>query len=163
MSSEFEAKLDALFARQALKKAQAEELLKQVEDKAAEFLAAFEACRESVIRPAMLNAGALVKARGLEYAVESSEEAMHADGRRISSTMISMAFFRGERSGGRATEYPRVSFTCEKSREEIAVYMSTMSALGGGGKSGPEGSVKLEQITEAFVEENILKLLSQIL
>ncbi len=131
------------------------------ETKGQQFLKAFREQCASTIRPALQRIGEHLQSKGMQTRIEQSEERLAHDGRQESREEISLVLVMGD-GYGRHVEMPHLSLWPDKYKEVVRLGQSTI-VPGTGGYRGGIGSVKLDEVTEEFLEQKVVALVQKIL
>jgi hypothetical protein len=161
LGDKLKAELDAIFSSHERATAL---IARQVEDKdqrERQFIARFEALRESLIKPVFQEVGELVKARGYDYRIESWDERRDESGR-PEGPQVEIGFLT-EPEGYAASKgpYPRFTIIAEKYASRVRFKESTVTP-GRTGRSGEAGECTLEALTRDLLEERLVALLREV-
>jgi hypothetical protein len=127
-----------------------------------QFLIAFRERCASTIRPALQRIGEHLQSKGIKTRIEQWEERLAPDGRQESLEKISLILVMNDWDGI-PFDMPNLSLCPDKYKEAVRLHKSTIIPSRSGGYSGPIGSVKLDEITEEFLEHKVLALVQQII
>lgn len=164
MKDETKREFEAVFANHA-KILEAQKQAKVAKESNEEqFLRAFREKLTSTIKPAFERLRTYLDGKGLAARIEQSAERLSRDGRQESREEIALVLVVGgdSRPAHYRAELPHLALHPDKHRQVVDLHQSTM-APGRGGQSSGIGSVKLEQITEEFLEQKLLALLREVL
>lgn len=135
------------------------------ETKEEQFIRAFRERCAKIIKPALQRIGEYLLAKGMKTQVSETQESTGRDGRIDSREQIAIGLVITDDNEGRRPslyEYPFLALQADKHRQLVDLHQST-TAPGRGGISGGIGSVKLEDVTEALLEEKVLGLVREVL
>ena len=159
MGDKLKAELDAIFSSHERATAL---IARQVEDKdqrERQFIARFEALRESLIKPVFQEVGELVKARGYDYRIESWDERRDESGR-PEGPQVEICFLT-ERDAASKGPHPRFTIIAEKYASRLRFKESTVTP-GRTGRSGEAGETTLDALTRDLLEERLVALLREV-
>lgn len=162
MSDDVESKLNEIFSARAEKQAaalQAQREEKTVQDSA---LQEFLTLKDSLIRPTFEALAHKLSDRGHESRIFESHDGEGAQGRAQQYETIGLRFLTDSGTHfGRGSEYPHITLSFEKARRKVHFFRSTMT-IGKGGMSGSDGSIDLDSVTEALINQKALKIIAEI-
>lgn len=159
MKDELKSSLDAIFKADSDRKSAAQRALDEGLRKDAEFSAAFQACAESVIKPAMEELGAYAEAQGYPYRIDEHRE--EAQGGRHQAPSIAIVFVLQRGKYHPINELPSFAVRCDKQKRKVEFVENTFSP-GSPGRSGPAGEAALEEITAELIHSRIVRLLEEV-
>jgi hypothetical protein len=153
MKDETKRKFEEVFAQHKEKLEKEQQATATTKTRERQFLEEFREHRESTITPALRRIGEVLSSTG-----------MRTDVRPESAEGITFVLFVADQgSSGRGNlEQPFLALRPDASRGLVNIEQSTHGP-GGGGARGPLHSVKLQQLTEEFLEDTILALVRQVL
>lgn len=163
MKDEIKRQLDAAFAQHAQKLNEEQQTKVARETKEQQFLKDFRERRTLTIRPTFEHISEYLHSKGMETRIGQSEETVGRNGKLDAHEEISFVLCVGDE--GRlhhGFEQPHLTLRPNKHNWLVDIYESTL-VPGRGGHSGGIGSVKLEEITQAFLEEKVRELVIEVL
>jgi hypothetical protein len=159
MSKRLQEELGAMLEAYEVVRRADEQRQRRAESEGLAFLAGFAEVRRRTVRPVFEAAGAMLKARGHDFAIHEEEFVFGADGR-ASEAAIRLAIT----PAGMASAAP-----ADATRRELAFatlhYNRTVCITNGavpqaGSASGAAGGYTLAQIDTQLVEDHVLKLVA---
>lgn len=160
MKDELKSSLDAMFQADGERKSAAQKAQDEGLRKEAEFLAAFHACAETLIKPAMEEIGAYAEEKGYPYRIDEHREET-GQGARRQPASIAIVFVMQKGKYHPTNELPSFAVRCDKSGRKVEFLENTMSP-GNPGRSGGAGEASLEELTRDMVQAKIVSLLQEV-
>jgi hypothetical protein len=160
MKDQTKTALDALFRQHEDTKRKATEVKEIKAKKEDAALEKFLSVRESIIRRAMEEMGAYVKAKGYAYDVKTEEDSKDNKGRHTPASIRFNLYLDEQRYSSNG--FPSLAVICKKEDGRVWFHECTMGP-GRGGHAGGVGEAAIGDLTKDLVQEKILKALSQVL
>jgi hypothetical protein len=160
MNKEIEAKFDAVFSAREnrIQAAQAAEIVRKTED--AEFRDRFIKHRADIIKPAMEQTADYLRSRGVVTTrITESDESIND--RERPQTQITFTVMEDGGKHGFSHDRPYFSFICDKHKKTVSMHKSTIGP-GHGGQNGGAGDVALDALTDDFVQQKLLELITEV-
>jgi hypothetical protein len=160
MKKEIEAKFDAVFSalEKRVQAAQSAEADRKTQESG--FRDRFIKHRADVIKPAMEQTADYLRSRGVVTTrITESDESIND--RERPQTLITFTVMEDGGKHGFSHDRPYLSFICDKHKRTVSMHKSTIGP-GQGGQSGGIGDVALDSLTEDFVQEKLLELISEV-
>jgi hypothetical protein len=159
MNESVKSGLDGIFRTHQDKNNQVQSLEKEKENREKEFLSAFYAHQNSIIRPAMEAIGKYIEEKGCKYEIDESQDGATHGGRHQGAS-IAIRFLFGKDSYRPMHEYSSFAVFCEKNVQK-ARFHENIVAAGRGGQSSPAGEASLDEVTEDLIHTKILRVLTE--
>jgi hypothetical protein len=163
MQKDIQDRFEALFAAHTQKitqERQAKAAKERLED---EFERLFKERCDTSITSAFGRLGEYLKSKGLKTRVEQTQERRGRDGTLQHQSAIKLRLLIGDEERHYPEyEQPHLSLVCDKGKQLVHINEST-TTLQPGGHSNTVASVKIEQLTEEFLQQQVLQLLQQVL
>ncbi len=160
MRKEIEAKFDAVFSAREKKAqaAQSAEIVRKTEE--AESRDRFIKHRADIIRPAMEQTADYLRSRGIVTTrITESDESVND--RERPQTQITFTVMEDGGKHGFSHDKPSFSFICDKHKRTVSMQKSTIGP-GHGGQSSGVGDVALDSLTDDFVQQKLLELITEV-
>jgi hypothetical protein len=163
MKQDIHDRFEALFAAHAQKLAQERQAKAAKEIREDEFERLFKQCCDTSISSVFEQLGEYLKTKGVKTRVEQTQERRGRDGTLHHQKAITLRLSIGDEDR-RYPEYeqPHLSLICDKNRQLIDVVENT-TTLQSGGHTDTVASVKIEQLTDEFLQQKVLLLLQEVL
>jgi hypothetical protein len=163
MKQDIQDRFEALFAAHAQKLAQERAAKAAKEIREDEFERLFQHCCDTSIASAFEQLGEYLRTKGLKTRLEQTQERRGRDGTVQHQRAITLRLLVGD-DDRHYPEYeqPHLSLVCDKAKQLIDVIEST-ATLQSSGHTNAVGSVKIEQLTDEFLQEKVLLLLQEVL
>jgi len=163
MKKEIQDQFDALFAAHAQKLAQERQDKADKESREDAFEREFKQRCETSYASAFAQVGEYLKAKGLKTRVEQTQQRRGRDGTLQHQRAITLRLLiGGEDRQYPEHEQPHLSLICDKGQQLVHIVEST-TTLQSGGHSNTVASVKVEQLTDEFLQQKVLALLHEVL
>lgn len=163
MKQDIQDRFEALFAAHAQKLAQERAAKAAKEIREDEFERLFQHCCDTSITSAFAQLGEYLRTKGLKTRVEQTHERRGRDGTMQHQKAITLRLLVGD-DDRHYPEYeqPHLSLVCDKSKQLIDVIENT-TTLQSSGHTNAVASVKIEQLTDEFLQQKVLLLLEEVL
>ena len=163
MKQDIQQQFDALFASHEQKIAQERQAKAARESREDDFEREFKQRCDSSITAAFGQLGEYLKAKGLKTRVEQTQERRGRDGTLQRERAITLRLLIGDEDRHYPEyEQPHLSLICDKGKQLVHIIEST-STLQSGGHSNIVASVRIEQLTDEFLQQKVLQLLQDVL
>jgi hypothetical protein len=163
MKNDIQQQFEALFAAHAQKIAQERQAKAVRESREDDFEREFKQRCDTSITSAFGQLGEYLKTKGLKTRVEQTQERRGRDGTLQRERAITLRLLIGDEDRHYPEyEQPHLSLICDKSKQLVHIIEST-TTLQSGGQSHTLGSVKIEQLTDEFLQQKVLQLLQDVL
>lgn len=146
--------IDAAFDKRDVRIAAQQDADKRASDERAVRMEKFKGIQENIIRPAMEGVGAKLESRGWKYRIDTDNGSGLKDRLRIGFLFGPDGFPLRINSG---QMIPQLAFAYDGRSSSVHIH-KTVATAGGGGSSGGDGAVELDQITTEYVTERLVKL-----
>lgn len=164
MKEDIQKGFDAVFSAHEAKQLRAKQAVEAQKSKEELFLEKFKSHVTSTIKPAFESVKTYLQGKGIEARVYEEQDRTEPDGRQQSTAGIAMTLLLPDERSGRVshgTDTPTFRLSCSKRQGTVNLWQSTM-APGRGGQAGSEGEFNLEQVTEEFAHQKLLKWVSAV-
>jgi hypothetical protein len=160
MKKEIEAQFDAVFSahENRAQAAQAAEVVRKTQE--SDFRDRFVKHRADTIKPAMEQTADYLKTRGI-VTTRITESDESANDRERPQTQITFTLMEDGGKHGFSHDRPSFSFICDKHKKTVSMHKSTIGP-GHGGQSGGAGDVALDSLTDDFVQQKLLELITEV-
>lgn len=163
MKTDIQQQFDALFAAHAQKIAEERQAKAAKESREDDFEREFKQRCDTSITSVFGQLGEYLKTKGLKTRVEQTQERRGRDGTLQRESAITLRLLIGDEDRHYPQyEQPHLSLICDKGKQLVHVVEST-TTLQSGGQSHTLGSVKIEQLTDEFLQQKVLQLLQDVL
>lgn len=163
MDKKLIAELDSIFEAHSKATEDKRKVADAAEQKRQAFLVNFERITKGIIVPTFEEFGVYIKERGIESSIEDKQQT-YERGTSTSPRSVAMNFHIAEKSArvdGYRT-YPSFSLIVDSTTENIRLHRNT-TVPGRGGQSGDYGKCTVDQVTPAFLNEQLVALMKIIL
>jgi hypothetical protein len=163
MRKDIQDQFDALLDAHAQKIAQERQTKAAKESNEDDFERAFKVRCDTSISSAFGQIGEYLKTKGIKTRVERTEERRGRDGKVEHQSAITLRLLIGsEERHYPEYEQPHLSLICDKIKQLVDVNEST-TTLQAAGHSSTVASVRIEELTDEFLQQKVLVLLRDVL
>lgn len=159
MDQDKKQEIDALFSAMKMKEDKVKAIREERESKEAAFLNSFLELRASVIRPAMEKIVEYLDSKAFKSVIRETEE--DRSGQQQTAASITISFGPSANSYS-SQQNPHFTARADRSAQKVQFHECTIGP-NHGGHSGSAGANMLEEITEALIQEKIMKVLRAVI
>ena len=166
MKEDNKKKLESLLNKYDERETAQKQEVQKVQEVRNKFLDGFDKLCADIIKPAMEEIGATLKAQGHDFKIGTQQEKKDDKGVLLDARITMNIFPKGKGSphGYSSSPPAHVMFFADKYKEEIGVHENNIVPSGGSGSAGGKGKkYTLTTLTKEAVEEEIVDSLGKIL